>query len=76
MIDGYPRTIEQAKLCEEKLSISPSKVIWFDAPVFDMMDRLKLREYKQDRPDTAEGVAQTRVDAYLNNRDSIVEYYK
>lgn len=76
MIDGYPRTLQQAQLCEEKLGIVPSKVLWLDAPVYDMLDRLKLREYKQDRVDTAEGVAQTRVDAYLDHRDSIVQYYK
>lgn len=56
IIDGFPRTVDQALFFEKQMG-SPSKVLYFDAPEDQLVERAKQQEYKSNRVDTANEVA-------------------
>ena len=79
ILDGYPRTIDQAifldkKLKEKKLSIS--KIIDIKIDKKTIIDRIKSRSNIENRKDDNEEVLKTRISKYQTETKPVSDYYK
>ena len=79
ILDGYPRTIDQAifldkKLKEKKLSIS--KIIDIKVDKKTIIDRIKSRSNIENRKDDNEEVLKTRISKYQTETKPVSDYYK
>lgn len=79
ILDGYPRTIDQAifldkKLKEKKLSIS--KIIDIKIDKKTIIDRIKSRSNIENRKDDNEEVLETRISKYQTETKPLSDYYK
>ncbi len=79
ILDGYPRTIDQAvfldkKLKEKKLSIS--KIIDIKIDKKTIIDRIKSRSNIENRKDDNEEVLETRISKYQTETKPLSDYYQ
>ncbi len=73
VLDGTPRTVEQAKWLLEKIKTKQVKltaIIKFKISETETMKRLKSRGREDDRPE----VIQHRLDEYKNNTERALQY--
>lgn len=75
LIDGFPRTVEQAKVLESALSFyhrSPLHIINLDTPEEVVRERMKGRA----RPDDTDASIEERLRWYREETLPVVEYYR
>jgi adenylate kinase len=75
ILDGYPRTVEQAKALSEifeELNFNDVKVLFLVSEEDELVKRLLLRGRKDD---TAETV-RNRLKIYADSTEPVLEYYK
>lgn len=74
VLDGLPRSVEQAKLLEETIDVL--KVIHLQADQAKMIERLRRRALKENRVDDAnESVIQRRFEVYQRETKPVLDYY-
>jgi len=81
LLDGIPRTVNQAEVLKEMLSkssASVSKVIQFVVPQGVIVDRIRKRgdSAEQARTDDSVEVAVRRYQVYLTQTAPVADYYK
>lgn len=69
ILDGYPRTLEQAKRVED---LNFDKAIYVNVPKNIILDRL----LKRGREDDTEELIKKRLELYFENTQSLLEYFK
>ena len=74
VLDGIPRSVEQATLLEDTIEVV--KIIHLRARTEKMVERLKRRALKENRVDDAnEDVIRHRMEVYMATTRPILEYY-
>ena len=79
ILDGYPRTIEQAMFLNNTLSSNHSKIdkiIDIDVEEKIIVKRIILRSKTENRQDDKEEVIKTRISKYLSETKPLSDYYK
>jgi adenylate kinase len=74
ILDGYPRSVEQARALDEMLKNHNTKldsVLEFAVSVRELLDRLKSR----GRADDTEEVIHNRMQVYRDETEPLLEYY-
>lgn len=69
ILDGYPRTLEQAKKVED---LNFDKALYINAPKIEVMQRL----LKRGRIDDSEELIKKRLDLYFAQTEPLLENYK
>ena len=75
ILDGYPRTVEQAKFLDNllsKLNIELNAVINLQVPDDELVKRLTRRGREED---TKEGI-KSRMDEYETKAEPVLDYYR
>lgn len=75
LMDGFPRSIVQAKVLDEMLNRTNKKidhVVFLDVKEEELVTRLKGR----GRSDDTEETVRARLQVYRQNTEPLVEYYK
>lgn len=80
ILDGFPRTVVQAKALDDLLAKSFNSSVRL-VPVFEVnreeiVKRIVDRASKESRADDTPEVANTRFDVYLKNTEPLIDYYK
>lgn len=76
VLDGFPRTLAQAKAAAEMVSETPAQaqaVVYLDAPQDVVLARISGRG--ENRADDSEKVARHRFEVYVENTKPLVDYY-
>jgi adenylate kinase len=74
VLDGLPRSVEQAKILEDTLDVL--KVIHLVADQAKMVERLRRRALKENRVDDAsDEVIGRRFEIYKKETKPVLEYY-
>ena len=79
ILDGYPRTIDQALFLNKKLKekeISINKIIDIEIDNKTIINRIKSRSNIEKREDDNEEVIKIRVSKYQNETKPVSDYYK
>jgi adenylate kinase len=79
ILDGYPRTIEQAQLLEElmaKYQIQNIKALFLDVDKEKLLQRLSLRAQQEGRADDDVFAVTRRFDEYMAKTAPVKEYYE
>lgn len=79
ILDGYPRTIEQAELLKEIMAekgIPALQAIFLDVDKAQLLKRLSLRGAIQQRADDSPDKVEKRFDEYMNKTAAVKEYYE
>ena len=79
ILDGYPRTIEQAIFLNkqlEKKKLIVNNIIDFVIDKETIKKRLKLRSLKENRKDDNDQVIATRIEKYFNETKPLSDLYK
>ena len=71
VLDGFPASLEQAKLFEEKIS-SPSKILFFDVNDVVLKERLFKRQNFDDNP----AAIDKRLETFSSLTKPVVAAYK
>jgi len=74
ILDGYPRSVEQAKALDEMLKNHNTKldaVLEFSVSEQELLERLKAR----GRADDTEEVIHNRMQVYRDETEPLLEYY-
>ncbi|WP_161565547.1 MULTISPECIES: nucleoside monophosphate kinase [unclassified Mycoplasma] len=71
ILDGYPRTLNQAHFLENE-GIKVDHVIWLDAPIDVIIERLIKRGRADDHPETI----RQRIAVYRQQTQPLVDYYE
>lgn len=75
LIDGFPRTLDQARAFEEKVGQVKS-VLYFDCPSEVLEERLLERGKTSGRADDNIDTIKKRLETYENMSKPAIEYYK
>ena len=74
VLDGIPRSVEQAKLLEGTLDVA--RIIHLVADLDKMVERLRRRALKENRfDDASDGVIRERLKVYENVTKPLLDYY-
>jgi adenylate kinase len=76
VLDGFPRTLAQAKAAAEMARETPARaqaVVYLDAPEDVLLARISGRG--EGRADDSEKVARHRFEVYMENTKPLVDYY-
>ncbi len=79
MFDGFPRTVNQAKMLEDlltKMNMSVAVVINLDVPREELVSRMLLRAKNEDRPDDNVETINKRFDEYENKTVPVADFYR
>lgn len=79
IFDGFPRTVDQAKLLDEFLNYRKTpinKIILLDISDDIIKSRIAERASKDNRADDKPEVVQTRIDIYKSQTLPVIGYYK
>ncbi len=79
ILDGYPRTIDQAELLKEIMAekgIPSLQAIFLDVDKAQLLKRLSLRGAAQQRADDSPDKVEKRFDEYMNKTAAVKEYYE
>ena len=71
LLDGFPRSIEQAEVFEDMIG-KVNRVLYFEVPKQVMMERCLSRGQTSGRSDDNSKVIQNRIDTYFNETQPIV----
>ncbi|HEV7663795.1 MAG TPA: nucleoside monophosphate kinase [Chloroflexota bacterium] len=78
ILDGFPRTLAQAQRLDDWLSRRGGSVraaVYLDVPRDELVARLVSRRQVSHRDDDRAGVAERRVDVFLENLPPVLEHY-
>lgn len=79
ILDGFPRTVDQAQALDEMLEEAGRKidhVVFFDVPEKELMMRLLSRAEKENRSDDNLDTIQNRLNVFREKTEPLLEYYK
>jgi adenylate kinase len=79
ILDGFPRTIPQARALDEALEQTGDKVagaLYFDAPRQVVIDRIAGRAAKEGRSDDTPETVKNRLEEYDAQTGPLVPYYR
>ncbi len=79
VLDGFPRTVEQAKLVDEYFAGLPGNidlVILLDVPTRELIARLLARSREQNRADDSLSSIEERMRVYELQTAPVVDYYR
>ena len=79
LLDGYPRTMDQAIFLDKNLQKNNLKINYIIDFIIDdetIMQRIKSRSFTENRNDDNEDVIKTRIKKYQNETKPISEFYK
>jgi adenylate kinase len=79
IFDGFPRTVDQAKILDEFLNLRKTpinKVILLEADNEVIVKRITERATIENRPDDSPEVIQVRIDTYNKQTVPVLNYFK
>ncbi len=79
MLDGFPRTLDQAKALDAILSSSNmgiDAVIFLEVPDDEVVARILNRQKKEGRADDTEDVARNRLEVYKDQTSPLRDFYE
>lgn len=79
ILDGYPRTIDQAELLKEIMvekNIPTLQVIFLDVDKNQLLERLSLRGPSERRADDSPDKVEKRFDEYMTKTAAVKDYYE
>ena len=74
LLDGYPRTVMQAEFLDGLNK--PNKVIFLDAPIKILKDRMLKRAKIENRVDDTPEIINLRLEIYKKETNPLLDYYK
>lgn len=74
ILDGYPRTEDQAKILA-KINIPIELVVYLDVPEEILFQRLRRRREIENRPDDTDELIQFRIERDKKNLGSVLDFY-
>lgn len=79
ILDGFPRTLNQGELTTKLLAERGDKlnrVIYFQVPEAEVIERMKQRLAKEGRADDDEQTQLRRIEVYKRETEPLVDYYR
>jgi len=79
LLDGFPRTIPQAKALDDMLSdenLKSTKVISLEVDDAEVIKLILKRQELEGRSDDSEAVVKNRLEVYRNQTEPLKEYYR
>ncbi len=79
ILDGFPRTVEQARHLEEVLDgleLTVDRVLYMSVPDDVLIERLARRAEVEERVDDAREVITKRLEVYLEQTLPVVDWYR
>ena len=77
ILDGFPRTIAQAKALDEILAEQGvSSAVYFEIPEDEVLKRMSERAEKEGRADDSVDTRHERIEVYKKQTEPLVDYYK
>lgn len=79
ILDGFPRTLNQGELTTKLLAERGEKlnrVIYFEVPEAEVIERMKQRLAKEGRADDDEQTQLKRIEVYKRETEPLVDYYR
>ncbi len=79
LLDGFPRTLEQARALDEMLSSEGHRVdfvIALEVPEEELVDRILHRAAKEGRPDDTREAIEERMREYHKLTEAVLEHYR
>jgi adenylate kinase len=79
LLDGFPRTLEQARALDEMLSSEGHRVdfvIALEVPEEELVDRILHRAAKEGRPDDTREAIEERMREYHKLTEAVLDHYR
>lgn len=79
ILDGFPRTVEQARALDsmlEKLVKKLDAVVYFDVPESELIARMLSRSAKENRSDDNMQTIQNRLQVFKEKTGQLIGYYQ
>lgn len=80
LLDGFPRSVEQARLTREALGegseVAPDAVVYLDAPREELIRRILGRAEVEGRMDDNEETVTNRLRVFEDSTKPLVDYYR
>jgi adenylate kinase len=76
VLDGFPRTTEQAEAVDRMLAAGVQRVLLLDVPEDELVQRLVTRAAAAGRSDETPDAIRRRLDVYRRSTATLVMYYR